>query len=158
MAYKLSKSGKECSQCGAAFAPETEFLSAIFEAESEWRRQDYCVGCWGGGREEAFSYWRTRVRPEGEKKPAFDQDRVLALFDKVSEGDSPTRDRLRYLLALMLVRKRVFKFVGSSRQEEGIRCFCPEREMEYDVRDPGLTADEIEETRVELGTLLDLDL
>ena len=159
MAYKLSKSGKGCSVCGGEFETDAEFFSAIFEVEEEWDRKDYCPTCWGTGNEEAFSHWRSKVRPPEEKRAAFEMDRVLGLFDRVSEGDSESRDRLRYLLALMLVRKRVFKFVGTaSGEEEGIRVFCPEREQEYPVRDPGLDAEEIEKARNELGALLDLDL
>lgn len=159
MAYKVGKSGKGCSDCETPFQPEAEFHSALFEVESEWSRQDFCPGCWGEGKDGAFSHWRARMRPPDQKRPAFEVDRVLGLFDKVSEGESESRDHLRYLLALMLVRKRVFKFVGSPKGEkDGIRCFCPEREKEYDVKDPGLTANEIESARTELGALLDLDL
>ena len=156
MTYKIGKSGKACSSCATTFSPETSFHSALFEEEADWRREDFCTDCWGVGREGVFSHWLARIPPSVQKKPTFDQDRVLTLFAQVSDEESPTRARLRYLLALMLVRKRVFKFVGSA--TNGIRVLHVASDEEHLVEDPGLTAAEIEGARDELGRLLDLDL
>ena len=157
MAFKVRKGAKGCSSCETPFEPEQEFHSALFDEGEEWRREDFCVSCWAGRPEASFCTWKTRFQPE-EKKPTFDQDRVLTIFDQVSEKESPSRDRLRYLLALLLVRKRVFKLLRTSKTDEGenLRVQCPERDEEYDVHDPGFSAEEIAAAQAELAGLLDL--
>ena len=157
MAYKVKKGAKGCSRCESAFVPEREFHSALFDEGKDWRREDFCGSCWSGRPDASFCHWKTRFQPE-EKRPVFDQDRVLTVFDHVSEAESPSRNRLRYLVALMLVRKRVFRLLGTSKvaEREEIRVHCPDRETEYRVHDPGFSADEIEAAQTELADLLDL--
>jgi hypothetical protein len=106
--YEIAGSDYRCGSCSQELECCAPYFSAIFFAEGEFRRRDYCVTCWSGTTPPApqetvaplsgeaapgkpagmdsrrpFAFWRTRRPPlpsAAPKKMRFDCDLVLQLF------------------------------------------------------------------------------
>lgn len=87
--------------------------------KSPFIRVDFCESCWTAGRRpetplEMFSYWKTTVPTPQQKKKLLVDDAVLVdLFTRL-EGKEDAQDvRFRFVLALILMRKRLLRYEGS---------------------------------------------
>jgi len=111
--WKISKRGRSCSVCQREFRSEEVLYSGIAEVEGKFARRDVCVPCWG--REpELFSFWKTRM-PRREVKRLEDINAMQEFFKKLLEkpSEDPARQKITYLTALLLARKRRIRLAGS---------------------------------------------
>lgn len=87
-------------------------------------RIDYCEACWDAGKrpgseqeqanKEMFSHWKTLIPTPTEKKRLFVDDAVLVdVFSRLAEKNNPQDIRFRFVLALILMRKRVLRYEAS---------------------------------------------
>ena len=158
MEWEIKKGSNGCPLCNKEFSEGEEYYSAIFDENKTFIRKDFCASCWNkgkGGRE--FSFWKTRV-PKKDKpvQPMINIEVLLDVFNK-SEGNHETHQRnLRYVIALYLIRKKVFKLKSLKRQDgnEIIVFSYPKEEREFDILNPQLKGEEIESLTAELCQLL----
>jgi len=80
---------------------------------------------------------------------------ILHFFEEL--GQQPARQDMRYVLALLLVRRRVLRLEEEEKNEQGqevLVLYCPRREATYRV--PAIVPDEsrIQEIQEELARLL----
>ena len=101
-------------------------------------RQDFCENCWQAGRRpEAgaapatshgpategagptqigalISFWKSQIPVPSEKKRLFVDDAVLIdLFSRLESKEAPQDVRFRFVLALILMRKRILRYDAS---------------------------------------------
>jgi len=161
--WKIAKPGQACTLCAGPFKPGRGYFSALFEKEKSFERRDYCEDCFKSHRpENLFSYWLTRVQDEdadGPKRPVLDPESVLEFFRRLGNDNDPQRRAFRFVLALMLTRKKVLKLSGSARDASGeeLLVFVERRGGErHEV--PALQMDEeaLKTAGEELGRLLGL--
>lgn len=79
-------------------------------------RIDVSLEAWERGPRPAhvFSHWRSRVPEPHQKRRLFVDDDVLVnLFRRLSDASQPERLAFRFVLALILMRKRLLKYEGS---------------------------------------------
>ncbi len=124
-----------CSRGGCALAGEAEYY-AILELPECIRRQ-VCLTCFHELRsksDEMPFHWKVRRRSDGRKQAVLDLGALRALFDRLGEEpeempepeesqepqmDPQTRAAgLRYLVALLLLRKRALKMADARNAEE----------------------------------------
>ena len=153
MDWKVEKRTGECASCRRGFTPGDEHHSAVFREAGGFLRRDYCEVCWESrAKGEELSFWKTRVPRPDEKKIRYVDDSVmLRLFDELA-GSAEEKDvRFRFVLALMLARRKVFK-LGSV--EEGLVTFEQKKEgKSHRVKDPSLREDEIDALKDEVQML-----
>lgn len=154
-----------CFACGHEFAPLECYVSALFEAGEEFQRRDYCHRCWQGPPEGSFSYWRGRIPPREEPAQRFvDEGELLELFGRL-EGVTELRQvAFRYLLGLLLVRKRLLRPKGSAQRradsEAGGRVMLVEEAgggATYEVAVPRLSQAELNEVSARMGAVLRME-
>jgi len=156
---KLTSAGS-CVGCGREFEPEERYLSALFEDLDGFSRRDYCLSCWQGPPAESFSYWRGRIpaREEPAERVVNDAE-ALELFEQLEDVGEPRQVAFRYLLALLLVRKRVLKLISSGvRDGRPMVVARPGDGPEYQVLVPRLGQEELAEVSVQMGSVLDFDV
>jgi len=158
--WKIARSTHTCCLCQAKFAIKQPYYSFLVNSNGPLERRDYCLTCFEQHRPEAFfSFWKTAV-PEpqsGSKpKPVLDVESVLGFFRSLAGDGDPLRVRFRYVLALMLMRKKIFKLSGSERGEFGETLIFVERPSNehHAVLQPTLEEAELESVSAELGRLL----
>lgn len=148
-----------CAATGRAFAPGEVCCAVLIERDDApgLERADYAVRAWEEGARPApparvFATWRATYQPgeSGKVKPLLSDEELLDLFQELGEATEPRRLAFRYVLALMLVRRKVLMAVGSGRGLIKVRPKGAPVEMDpIEVRDPGLddglVADAIEQ-------------
>lgn len=173
--WRIAKLGQACCQCGAAFAPGQAYVSALFQEAASFSRQDYCAGCFQSRRpENVFYFWKaTRPEPEANarkerrRQPAVDVEYVLEFFKRLEsappgaepEGGAAQRLAFRYVLALMLARKKVLVLQGRNADAGGreVHTFAERHGGQtHLVPEPALSPEQMTAVSAELGTLLGL--
>lgn len=157
--YSLARCTGQCAATGRALAHGEACFAVLVERDDApgLERVDYSVKAWEEGARPApparvFATWRATFQPNesGKVKPLLSDEELLDLFQELGEASEPKRLAFRYVLALMLVRRKVLTAVGSGRGIIRVRPKGAPVEMEpIEVRDPGLddglVADAIEQ-------------
>ncbi len=78
----------------------------LVEEAGEVVRRDYSAQAWNEPPAEAIAWWRGKMPPQGDATPA-PREVLLSLLDEWN--DHPEKASARYLLALLLVRRRVLQ-------------------------------------------------
>ena len=108
-----------------------------------------------------FSFWRARVPGAGEdKKPMLDESVVMDFFLRLSGTDEEKRLNFRYFLALILMRKKLLKFIDVRRRDdkEYLVLKRPREEQEHEVYNPQLDEEQLEQVREDLSQILEADV
>jgi len=158
--WNIAKSNQTCQLCEAKFGVGASYFSAIFVRAEGFERRDFCLSCFQDRRpENVYSYWKTAV-PDAEEedaRPKVDLDSVLDFFRRLDGDADAKRIAFRYVLALMLTRKKVFKLDGSEKREDGseVLVFAARKGGEkHAVVQPDIDENEIGAVSEELGQLL----
>ena len=166
--WKIAKPSASCSACGATFAaPEGEaapnYFSALLQKPEGLQRQDFCQNCFKDKRPADVYYFWKAVPPSPEniarRAPVVDVEYVLDFFKRLDGDPSPQRIAFRYILALMLSRKKLLVAEGKGGSENGmdVQLFREKRGGgTHRVLAPELNQDEIAAVSAELGALLGL--
>lgn len=129
--YEIGRPGNRCAVSGRDLAVGEPFVGALLEIPEadDLERADICAEAWQASgaiethivevvvrrdgedvrvRRRVFAYWRG-VMPESTKKtdPLIGGDSLMGIFDSLEGTDEPRRIAFRYVLALLLVRKRL---------------------------------------------------
>jgi hypothetical protein len=105
-------------------------------------RRDLCSEAWSGPPESAFGWWKWCVPEAANKKIKLAPNEVLLeLFDQLAER--PDQQDMRYVLALLLIRRRVLRvdvtldqhdFRGPEDPDaETMTVYCTKRDASYEV-------------------------
>jgi len=154
--WKIASGRKECGGCRKQFKEGEGLYSVLYEYENELQRVDFCTECWKGSDESAFSFWRTSVPVKNEVNPLPPSEALLEMFRRIEKSSDARRDQFRYVLALLLLRKRLLKLVRTERKDGGEVYVLEDRRAgeEVTVLVPRLSGSEVEAVSDELGRLL----
>ena len=153
--------GERCSRCETVFEELQEYYSAIYERPESFERRDFCSKCWPGGADEMFSFWKRRVPPKEMKPKKFvDDEMLLDFFKRLDGATEELKVNFRYILALVLMRKRLLKFEGTRRDETGeyLKIKLRRRDTLQEVFNPDLTEEKIGQVTDEIGHILNVRL
>lgn len=110
--YKLRKSTYRCGRCEREFVQDEVYVSIVDIGDDELVRKDYCESCFEAPVDEAAesaAFWRARRTEVPEKKRSIDFATLRELFFKMVESPNEEHSKVRYLLGLVLIRKRFIK-------------------------------------------------
>ena len=135
MDYEVQRCTRHCSVTGREFAPGESYYSALVVQGAEVQRLDYAVDAWQGPPPGATGWWKSQ-RPDESVRSAYwaPNDVLLDFFDRLEQ--QPDSQDMRYVLALLLVRRRVMRFEESETDDQGrevLVAYCPRREMSYRI-------------------------
>ncbi len=156
--YEVSRTTGRCHATGRELLEGESFHSAIFETVEGFERRDFCLDAWQGPPEGAMCHYQTKLPPKeaARKKLFVDDDVLINFFQRMAETTDATKLRFRFVLSLILLRKRHLKYEKTIR-EEG-REFWEMRLMRdksvQRVFNPSLDEKEIHELTGELSTIL----
>lgn len=165
--FHIESSRQTCCQCRREFLPTEEYVSGLLEVDADevhphgLARMDYCPDHWSQDSRPWLAFWRTCV-PEPEepttKRIVIDDDRLLEVFFRLAETRDPLRLDLRYVIGLMLMRKRRLKSEGTRRHgdEAFLRVRKTRSKEIHELLDRQLSDAAILGVSREIGTLLDL--
>lgn len=156
--YEISRSSGKCATCGRALEVGDTFFTVVLAEGDGFLRQDIGVECWQGPPEGVLCHFRTRLPEREKKRKVLVDDSVLVdFFRRLSETDEAGKERFRFVLSLILLRKRLLKYEQTTR--EAGREFWHMRLMsdksQHRIVNPGLVESQIEGLTVELGAILE---
>jgi hypothetical protein len=159
---------KKPGKAGAKSAAKSAAAAAPEEPEDQFARQDYCAACWAQAAERTgtspslFGVWRSRVPEAREKRKTFVDDELLVnFFERLEGSDEPAKVQFRFVLALILMRKRVLVYDRMDRPADGQEVWTMHlkgSESHCQVVDPHLEEDRITEVSQQLGSILEGEL
>ena len=159
--WEIQKTSGICSGTGNELQPGEEYYAALIDTENGFERRDYSVAYWQEHKPEVYSHWKTQIPLPNQKKKLFVEDGILInFFERLAQETQPERVNFRFVLALILMRKRLLKYEDSRRdglEEIWKMRFVRETKI-HEVVNPQLDDDQIEQVSKELGSILQGEL
>lgn len=158
--YDVSRTAGTCYATGRDFTEDEYFYSVVLETEKGFERRDYALDAWPGAPEDAVCFFKTRMpRKEAPKRMFVDDSVLLTFFNRLEGTTEPAKQRFRFVLALILLRKRVLRYENSHREGDGELWIMRQigDRKKHEVYNPGLSEDEIGEVTSQLGDVLHAD-
>jgi hypothetical protein len=156
--WDIARSSGVCAATGRTLVEGEEHYAVLFEQGEGFQRQDYALDGWTGPPSGAFCYFRTRVPVRERKKRLLVDDEVLVnFFTRLGEEDAAeSRQNFRFVLALILMRKRILKYEDTIRAPEGElwQMRLVREQSIHKVRNPHLSEEQIAQVSQELGAIL----
>lgn len=167
--YDIARPTGVCAATGRRIAAGDRFVAVLIEREEGDRleRRDYTVEGWSDGAAargveapaKVLGHWRaTMPEPSADRNARVDDAALEDLFEQVlegQEGETPGRAAFRYVLALLLLRRRVLKRAGQSESALMVRWVRDGETGEaFEVRDPGMDGAAIAEAAARLTAVL----
>ncbi|MDR1745059.1 MAG: hypothetical protein LBS30_04815 [Planctomycetota bacterium] len=160
--WHIARGARACAKTGAAIPPEVPYYSALLENDEGFERRDFCADAWPDVEKgDFFSYWKNKgYVPRGDRRQPVDYDRILDFFDALADGGSRDRQLFRYVLALVLVRRRRLRLDDMSRTEQGDRLVVHDRRdggRTLEIIAPEATREDLEKAQEKLNQLFEAD-
>jgi len=155
--WEIKSRAHQCSRTGREFV-EGEFFYTLLIREGEgFRREDLSEEAWKERNDniQPFSFWRSKYDPPAPP-PAepLPRDDAEGLLRRLIQENDPAYANVRYILALMLERKRVIRPLESSDDDMLVYEHLSTGETLV-LANPKLSFDRIPEVQREVSALLD---
>ena len=159
--WEIYKPLGQCYGTGRQIEHGEEYFGALVETEEGLQRRDFCVDYWETEKPVAFCYWKSRLPDPHQKKQIFvDDEMLLAFFQRLEEETEQEKVNFRFVLALILMRKRRLKY-DATRVENGKEIWrlriVGEKEI-VEVTNPHLDEEQVEQLSSQIGQILQTDL
>lgn len=133
--FELKNCSRTCAATARPLNPGEVYFSVLVTAGNDFARQDFSVDAWQGPPENCIGWWRSRIPTKDDSQPRLAPiDVMLNLFEALE--DRPTELAFRYLLGLLLLRRKVLRRDDSRRDEQGrevLTMHCQRRQKDYDL-------------------------
>lgn len=160
--WSIRSRAHQCALTSRPFEDGESFHTAIYfdPAENGYVRRDVCAEAWPQEIQEhkPVASWKTLYQKvEVEAKPEIaPKESAQELLQRFIEEGDPMTENARYILALMLERKR--QIVQTAEKEvDGAKMLFYENKKTgeiFIVRDPELRLDEVAQIQEEVATIL----
>ena len=158
--WEIKKTLGQCSGTGREFEIDEEYFAALVEGEEGLERRDFSVAYWEAEKPSVYCFWKTKMpNPEQKKKVFVNDEMLMAFFDRLENETDPDKVNFRFVLTLILMRKRKLKYDGC-RIEDGQEVWTLKvtgQDRTADVINPHLTEDQIESLSAQMGQILQAD-
>jgi hypothetical protein len=150
--WKFQRRQARCRACETGFAEGERHASVLSITGEEIVREDVCVRCWTKREpSQDLFYWFTR-QELNRRRFQLDLATLEHLFLQLEAREEPKVRELRYILCLLLMRKRRLKLVRVAR-EAGVESLIvkrPRRTETCSVVVFDFTPERVDELRREL--------
>ena len=155
--WNIPPRAEQCAACGRAFEDGQTIRACIHAADGGFARTDVCENCPIPEDLEPLGLWRTRFRlPQSDPKPQFDRGGLLELLAETAETSDPQSLKFRFVLALLLWRKKALRLIDT-RRSGGAELWDfaePKTGTRHRVVRPELTEDDLARLSAQLEALL----
>jgi hypothetical protein len=160
--WSIRSRATHCALSERPFEEGEVFHTAIyFDSEANgYVRRDVAIDVWPQeiAERRPIAYWRTTYTPHViEAKPEVtSKESAMALLQRFIEEDDPMTENARYILALMLERKRILSPTATKEVDGNKMLFYENKKTGevFIVRDPELRLDELATLQDEVAMLL----
>jgi hypothetical protein len=160
--FDVPRGGGKCMVCGRVIEAGEKYFAAIRETPLGIERNDIAPECWEGfDKAGILAFWQTVMPKAGEKKKVFVDDEVLcSLFERLADATEPAKVSFRFVLGLILMRKRLVIY-DATRHDEGRDVWVVRmkgKPEQLDLVDPKLDEQQMAEVSGQLGQILNEEI
>jgi len=154
--WKFAGRRDRCNTCDSPFEEGTRHVSTLSLTGEDLSREDLCLACFEARqRASEIFFWYTRMSAD-RRGLRLDLPMLEELFHRLEKRTEEGMIELRYVLCLLLMRKKRLKLVRITRDPaETMLVRRPRRDELLPVLVRDLTAERIEELRGELAEIFD---
>jgi len=155
--YQIQAPTRRCASSGRELRPGERFFTVLIDEGGRFIRQDYSAEAWQGPPAGTFSFWAGRVPAHDEKaRPRIDDDLLLDCLQRLEGQDDPSRVSFRYVVALLLMRRKRLKFeeARAEGEHELLILRCPRSRQQFQVVNPRLTEEAMASVQEEVFKVL----
>lgn len=157
--YEIQGPTRVCAATGRELKPGDRFYGVLSDSGGKLVRTDYAADAWAGPPVGVVAYWSGKVPAADNKhrKPVVNDDLLLDCFDRLKGTTDPDGQNFRYVAALLLMRRKRFKFEDAVR-DDASRDVLLVRDARggavHHVTDPRLTDDQVAVVQAEVFRVL----
>ncbi len=161
--WQVAKSSRVCAHTGRVLEEGEVHYSALVEDGEGFVREDYAGEAWPDvDKGRFFGYWRTRVPDAGEprRRLVIDVEAFYSFFASLEDPQEPHRQVFRYLVSLILTRKRVLRLDEIEKGPEGDHLVLYDRRAEQTVRVfcPPVTDEQLAQAQENLNEIFECQI
>lgn len=124
--FDVKRCTRRCAKTEREFRPGETVYSVLVPEGSEVVRMDYAEDAWEGAPEKSIGWWIGKMPSPDSKKVTWAPNDVMLHFFRELENN-PEQIELRYVLCLLMIRRRILREEGTERDEQGrevllVRC------------------------------------
>lgn len=158
--WEIKKTLGQCFGTGREFEINEEYFAALVQGEEGLERRDFSTDYWNEAKPPVYCFWKTKMpNPEQKKKLFIDDDMLMAFFDRLADETDPEKLSFRFVLTLILMRKRKLKYdaceILDGQEVWTVKVTGADRQEK--VVNPHLTEDQIEQLSGQMGQILQCD-
>ena len=162
--YEVARPQGRCCVSDRVIAPDEKFMTALRETAHGLERVDVCIECWDQfDRKDLLAFWQAVMpHPEQQKKKLFVDDSVLSdLFERLAGVTEPAKVNFRFVLGLILMRKRMLNYDTTRFETDGREIWSVRlkgRDDQMDLLNPRLDEQQMVEVSQQLNQILSEEL
>ncbi len=133
--FEIERCTRHCAVTGRELKPGEEYYTVLIDDNEQWRRLDYSAEAWRGPPDDCVAWWRARIPPPSGTRKHWAPDDVMLHCLEELEGNAERAD-FRYVLALLMMRRRILRLERTERMPDGSEratFYCPKRDAAYTV-------------------------
>lgn len=156
--WEIKARADRCSVTGREFTEGEFFYTLLFFDKQGYRREDLSEEAWQarGNEAQPFSFWRSKFEPPLPPPPEALEKQTAEDLLRQYMHEGPEHANTRYILGVMLERKRILKQTDTREDESGrtlIYMHVKSGEV-FVIPDPGLRLDQLAEVQTQVASLL----
>jgi hypothetical protein len=160
--YQVAKPQGVCHITSQPIEPGQKFMAALRETPAGFERLDISLGAWPQfDRKDVIGFWQTVMPKHDHKKKVFVDDQVVCeIFERLAETTEPAKLNFRFVLGLILMRKRmiVYEDTRTDGEKEIWQVRFKGRDDRLDLVNPKLDEQQVMEVSQQLSEILNEEL
>lgn len=131
--FEVQRFTRRCAEQDRELQPGEVFFSVLLPQGNSVQRLDYCRQAWHGPPENAIGWWQAKVPDPVTRRVQWAPNTVMLDYF-MQLADDPTRQDLRYVLTLLLIRRRILRqeeVESGPNGGESLKVYCPRSETHY---------------------------
>ncbi len=133
--FEVQRCTRQCAKTERTLKPGETYFTVLKVEGADVVRYDYSAEAWEGPPEEALGWWTAEIPTKDANRLHWaPNDVMLDMFEQLEQ--EPDQQDMRFVLALLLVRRRVLRLEDTQYDEanrERMVLFCPRRDTTYEV-------------------------
>ena len=154
--FDVQRCTRRCAASDRELKPGETFYSVLVPQGADVVRYDYADSAWTGAPAGALGWWKSQM-PDAQAHRLHwaPNDVMLHYFEQLA--NEPNKEDTRYVLALLMLRRRVVRLEEKRTDDRGretMSLYCPKNETEYEVTVTDPDKERVDQIQEELAKLL----
>jgi hypothetical protein len=159
--WEIQRRGSACGRCNTPFADKSAYHTVLQFDAGGYSRRDLCPNCWtqekAASTGGAVSVWQGIYKsPPPEAPEPIEKNTAEKKLRELLGSAEPSHAAVRYILAVMLERKKILRLRDTLRQDDKDIIVYEHAETgeTFTITDPHLRLDQLEQVQQDVTALL----